>query len=42
MEWKLIDMLSIPSVRKINNANYKGCVNKKINAEMDRGDKRHC
>ena len=34
MEWKLIDMLSIPSaVRKINNANYIGYINKKLDEE---------
>ena len=42
MEWKLIDMFSNPSViRKINNVNYKGYVNKNVNEKMDRGDTRH-
>ena len=32
MEWKLIDMVSTPTVvRKINNVKYKGYVNKKLN-----------
>ena len=32
MTWKLIDMLSTPTVvRKINNANYKGYEDKKLN-----------
>ena len=32
MTWKLIGMLSTPTVvRKINNANYKGYVDKKLN-----------
>ena len=36
VEWKLIDMFSTPSVvRKINNANHKGYVNKKLNEEMN-------
>ena len=42
LEWKLIDMLSTPSVdRKINNANCNGYVNKKLNEEMDWGDACH-
>ena len=39
MEWKLTDMFSTPSVvRKINNANYKGYVNEKLNEEIKSGN----
>ena len=44
MELNLINMLFTPSVvRKINNANYKGYVNKNLNKEMEMNilDTRH-
>ena len=42
MQWKLMDMFSTSFVvRKIKNANYKGYVNRKLNEEMNNGDKCH-
>ena len=42
MEWKLTGLFYTPPVnRKMNNANYKGYVNKKSNEEIDNGDKCH-
>ena len=35
MEWKLIVMLSTPVVRKVNNTNDKGYVNKKLNEKNE-------
>ena len=41
MEYKLIDMFPTPTfIRKINNGNYNGYVNKKLNKELDTGDAR--
>ena len=42
MDWKLTGLFYTPPViRKMNNANYKGYVNKKSNEEIDNGDKCH-
>ena len=39
MEWKLLDVVSTPTiVRKINNDNCKGHANKKLNEEISSGD----